>query len=329
MLARGQEAGLESLAIHMGWLRFLHAARSQAGISIWPMLAASLLAGCGPQLPGVVSADGYVSGRYALDVRRGYDAPAAAGLMPDGWKLDNFHEDEPKRSEAYQTVFHVDADGDGDADWDKTEPAFELRFVHLRHAGVAWLRAVPVSHELAKKDLHVLVLGFVEGLAGGEYETLELSPGRATTIEKRFASTLLNAEPCRLAAQECEAASIELANVDQLKLDPTYRSHKLMVVLTRTSFAYAPVDGAATFPVYLVAGYSNQPSQFDAGLRDFIGLLQHVEITGHRGFSATPGSAVPAAPASAAPVAPPAATPAVAPVAPPIAAPVAPPAAAP
>ena len=310
----------------MVWLRSLHTSAWRASSSPWAVLALTLLAGCGPQLPGVVSADGYVSGRYDLDVRRGYDAPAAAGLMPEGWKLDNFHDDSPKRGKAYQAVFHVDVDGD-DNGWNKIEPAYELRFVHLRHAGVAWLRAVPVSNELANKDLRVLTAGFVEGLAGGEYETLELSPGRATTVEKRFASSLLHAEPCRLAAQECEAATIELANVDQLKLDPNYRSHKLMVVLARTPFAYAPSDGGTTFPVYLVAGYSNQPSQFEAGLQDFIGLLQHVRITGQRGFSATrpaPAAVPPATVPPAPPALPAAPAPATPPAAPPIAAPATP-----
>lgn len=308
----------------MAWPRFSEFRRGTgvavrlAALGSWACVVA-LLAGCGQQVPGVVSADGYVSGRHALRVRKAYDAPAAAGLMPEGWKLDNFNDDVPKWGDAYQSIFPVDANGDGDTDWHETEPTFELRFVHLRHAGVVWLRAVAVQRDLAHTDLHVLNENYLEALAGGEYERQELSPGRKTTVEKRFAASLLRAEPCRLAAQECEAATIELANVDQLKLDPNYRSHKLRVVIARTSFTYTPRGRrrAPDYPVYLVAGYLNQPSQFEAGLPDFTAFLEHIEVSGQRGFKSTAPTAPVTAPPPLAPAAepPPAAAAAPAPAA--------------
>jgi len=246
---------------------FIKSFGAGGGGCCWRALAASLLAGCSTPIPGALSPDGYASGRYALTVRKGYDAPAAAGLMPEGWKLDNFNGDSPKEGDAYQTIVHVDADGDGDFDWDSVEPAFELRLEHLRHAGVAWLSAVPVSPDLAMKDLPVLTASYLESLAGGEYEALDLTPGSNKLVEKRFASTLLSSAPCRLAANECEAVTFELANVDQLKVNPSYRSHKLMVVISRTTFAYTPRARrrSRSYPVYLFAGYSNQPGQFEAG----------------------------------------------------------------
>lgn len=293
-------------------------------------LVATLLAGCGKQFPGVVSPQGYVSSRYPLSVHQSYEAPAAAGLLPEGWKLDNFNGDSPKDGQAYQTTLRIDANNDGDFELQEDVPAFELRFVHLRHAGVVWLRTVPVATDLATKDLRVLAEGFVEALAGGQYETTQIGEGSASTVEKRFASTLLSAEPCQLATQECEAATLELANVDQLKLDPKYRSNKLMVVITRTPFVFWPRMRRSHYPVYLVAGYSNQPGQFDAGLPDFMAFLQHVEISGNRGFkassptsasasepAATPGPATAPAPAAApAPETAPAAAPAPASAAP-------------
>jgi hypothetical protein len=225
--------------------------------------------------------------------------------MPEGWKLDNFKDDVPKLGDDYQAIFHVDADGDGDTDWDETEPAFELRFVHLRNAGVVWLRAVAVERELANTDLHVLNANYLEALAGGEYERQQLSPGRKTTVEKRFAARLLRSEPCQLAAQECEAATIELANVDQLKLDPNYRSHTLKVIIARTSFTYTPRRRrrGPTYPVYLLVGYLNQPSQFEAGLPDFDGFLQHIELSGQRGFKSMAPTAPVASPRPVAPAA--------------------------
>jgi len=55
------------------------------------------------------------------------------------------------------------------------------------------------------------------------------------------------------------------------------------------------------YPVYLVGGYSNQPGQFDAGLPDFMAFLQHVEISGNRGFKASSPTGASASEPGAAP----------------------------
>jgi hypothetical protein len=260
---------------------------------------------------------GYHSALYPFQVAGAAEPndAAAAGLMPQGWKLDNFYgtplPDRPKDGASYKAQLAFDEDGDGRQDASKEEYLFELRFESLTDEGAIWIRNIPVSRDMRMMRLPVLMTSFVESLAGGEYESVRLEPNRSLTLEKRFASTLVSSQPCQLAGLECVLGTIELADVDQLRLSPQHRSRKLQVLIARTRFTYvSAMDGA--YPVYLVAGYSNRPAQFDAGVPAFQDLLNRIVIEKrHRLVLPPPVNATVAAPQTPAPLAPaPAAPPA-------------------
>ena len=72
-------------------------------------------------------------------------------------------------------------------------------------------------------------------------------------------------------------ATIEIANTDQLKLDPERRQGKLRVILVRTPYLY--LFGSKTMlPTLLVLGYYNRPADFDASLPDFERFLTLVRL---------------------------------------------------
>lgn len=264
------------------------------------MLAGSwALWGCG-SLAGSVAPGGYQSGLYPFQVAAAA-APsdeAAAGLMPQGWKLDNFYgapvPDRPKEGQSYKTQLSFDDDGDGKKDGENEEYLFELRFESLSDDGVIWVRNIPVSQDMRQMQLPVLMTSFVESLAGGEYESVQLDARRGLTVEKRYASMLVASQPCELAGLECVLGTIELADVDQLKLSPQHRSRKLQVLIARTRFTYVSVMNGA-HPVYLVAGYSNRPAQFDAGAPAFRDLLDRIVINKRHRLVLPPAPATPAA----------------------------------
>jgi hypothetical protein len=270
-----------------GWLGAL-----AGSLAVW---------GCGSP-PGSVAPGGYQSGLYPFQVAAAA-APsdaAAAGLMPQGWKLDNFYgapvPDRPKQGESYKTQVSFDDDGDGKKDGENEEYLFELRFESLSDDGVIWVRNIPVSQDLRQMQLPVLMTSFVESLAGGEYESVELEANRRVTVEKRYASMLVASQPCQLAGLECVLGTIELADVDQLKLSPQHRSRKLEVLIARTRFTYVSAMNGA-YPVYLVAGYSNRPAQFDAGAPAFRDLLDRIVINKRHHLVLSPAAGKPTAPA--------------------------------
>jgi hypothetical protein len=73
-----------------------------------------------------------------------------------------------------------------------------------------------------------------------------------------------------------------------------------------TRFVYHPkgTNKKVVFPVLLLAGYANQPDDFDAGLVEFHQLLNRVVIEGAHGYSyVPPAPAASPAPTAAAPTA--------------------------
>jgi hypothetical protein len=170
---------------------------------------------------------------------------------------------------------------------------------------------LPVPTDLAERQLPALIESYVQSLSGGNYESFKIETNRAVGRDKRFAATLVAVQPCHIADVECQLATVDIADVDQLKLSPAARTRRIQVLLARTRFEYDFVY--AKFPGFLMVGYSNQPARFDAELGDYHQLLTRIDIRGKTGLqvepatqpvTATPtGAATPAAPA--APTAPP------------------------
>lgn len=67
---------------------------------------------------------------------------------------------------------------------------------------------------------------------------------------------------------EAHYALVEMANVEQLKLDAKHREALMHVVLDRTDYAWSASEGAL-FPVYTLVVYRNHPDFFDRHTRTF------------------------------------------------------------
>ena len=283
---------------------------------------------CGPQRPGVFSPTGFQneSHGYKVVALPGRDANRAE-LMPSDWQLDNFYRDEtdelkPKTAPEYETKLLFDLDGDGKVD--KTDEAFvhDLRWIHARHHGVIWVRSVPVSTELRNVDLDVLLADYVNEISGAGYEAVRFG-GKGGVEEHRYVARLMRKTAGRLAGQEAIDSEIEVANSEQIKLDPTSRWQHARLVLARGPVPHMEhsVDGTDhPFPVVLVLGYENSPDHFAEGQPDFDNLLSRFTVHELSGFVPSPSATAPAPPVPAAVATPgPSTSAAVPPIPPPVA----------
>jgi hypothetical protein len=88
-------------------------------------------------------------------------------------------------------------------------------------------------------------------------------------------------------------ATIDVANIDQIKLTPASRHTRVQLVVARTNFAYevSRMGEKSTFPVLMMAGYANLPEDFDKDLDAFRRLLVRIDVEGKRGFDRMPSEA--------------------------------------
>lgn len=281
-----------------------------------------LLAACGATAHGTLTRQGFDAAKY------GYRIPASRKglILPKEWLLDNYFIDSasgeltPKETPDYETVLSFDYDGDGNNDASRKAFIHDLRWIHARHQGVIWIRSLPISNKLRTVDLDVLIADYIDEISGAGYEGIAFGSRRGV-VEHRYVAKLLKNTPGLLGHQEAIRADIEVANSEQLKLDPNARWQHLRLVLARGPIDHVEnPDPSATkeirFPVLVIIGYVNSPDHFAEGEADFEGLLDHFEIGGGHGFTAASGaattaaSAAPAAPATAAVAPAPTSTPA-------------------
>lgn len=232
---------------------------------------------------------GYQHPEYPYSVR--YSDEARQLLMPDDWQLDNFYDRGhglvPKTGDDYEATLYLDVNGDGKSDDVGTVPLFDLRFTHRRTTAVVWLRTVPIEQRLRDKELRVLMDGIVSGISGGGYRTVELEGSLyETNNEQRYAAKVVRSMNGKLAGRDAYAVVVDVSNVDRLRVDPKAVEARVMIVLARTGLEER-VSGRVRdkFPILLLAEYIGVPSDFDATLPDFVGLLRRITFGGHAGFT--------------------------------------------
>lgn len=258
-----------------------------------------MLLQCIPPKVGVVGAAGFDQPRYGYHVT--YRDPAAKEFLGPGWKLDNYYVDkqwnklEPKKGPDYIAIRELDEDDDGviSPTEKNEEPIYDLRFLNAEDDGVIWIKAHPVARADSRRDLEVVLNNYADGLAGtGLYAQSNLFNVQRTK-QRQFTTFLTTKEPIQIGPLKGLAGTIELAEVEKLRLDPQFRSERIKVVFIRCSYfvpvfqlGVAPVsstsssvDGARVVkhngedcykrPALLIAGYANTVSRFDSHLKDF------------------------------------------------------------
>ena len=239
---------------------------------------------CVPHYGGAVSADGYRNQALELEV----SALPDGSLMGADWRLDNLYGKplKPKKGSEYETTYYFDGDGDGQYERKEVVHAYELRFEHVKHAGVAWVRMVPISETDAEREPRVLARDYLAAIAGVGVETASLY-GDQGRIQKRFAAEIIDEATGTLAGASAHSITIDVANVDQVQVVKSDRVRRVHVVFARPDVMYEVVSErkSRSYPILFVAGYSNLPEDYDGSLPDFQSLLERISIKGTSGVA--------------------------------------------
>lgn len=242
-----------------------------------------ILAACGAQQSGWFFDTGFHvnTERYGFRYLDTYP-----NLLPPGWKLDNFvrsgSDYEIKTRGAYRKELHwTMADGSVK---DAAIVVHDLIFHHTQSNGTIWVRRMPLPRASRDKAISVLAENYANGISGSVYDA-QLG---SAVVERRVSTKVISSVPLQLGAHAAHDVVFEMADLNQLELDPNAPRQRTRIVMVKGQFDKPIAFGkgmrissslsADRVPAVLLLGYANDAAEFDAHAADFQGLLTRLWI---------------------------------------------------
>jgi hypothetical protein len=115
---------------------------------------------------------------------------------------------------------------------------------------------------------------------------------RSQLVERRYGTRTVREGDSQLAKRVAYEATVDVANIDRIKVDPKAVETRVRLVLVRFPHTYAVKAMESTqdheFPMLLLAGYANNPEDFEAGEKDFEDFLNRIKVTNATGYRGLP-----------------------------------------
>jgi hypothetical protein len=270
-------------------MRFFILFRALAAVGA--LLLTAPLMGCAGAT-GSFTPEGFHHAEFPVTVR--YANPAAKEFLGPDWRVDNFTTEydgtvEPKKTREYRGEESVDRRGDGNF-VDSQTYYFDLKLDNRKTSAVIWMQSIHLGPNEADQNLKNLVEEYADALSGsGFYAALRWGHGLGVKA-KTYAAKIVDGKETTLGGVNAYDAKLELANVDQIRIDPNARAAIIRVVLVGTQYMHPWDDYGGKARTILRVGYRASPSDFDAGLPDFERFLKLIDL------GAPPVPAPPSAP---------------------------------
>lgn len=203
-----------------------------------------------------------------------------AFIGPD-WMLDNFRVGDgdpvgPKTGPGYLTTRSYDYNDDGEFETTHEEVFYDLLFIHRRTDARIALQSIPVATKFEHRELGVMARRWVESVSGTEEVLVEWGPrGPIGAVSQHFTARTLGERPCSIDRHEAYAIEYEIADVDELRLNPLGRWRRVRLVLIRTPYRYK-LYGEPKLPIFLAATFAASPVDFQSlepSFEQFLGLI--------------------------------------------------------
>lgn len=261
---------------------------------VWCLVLAVLMVGC---MPGGSTASGSALVHPNFPYAVSYDDPQAKSVLGADWKLETYRRKdrraptdpiELERKKDFEATYEFDFNDDDLVDARVKLPIPDLQLVNKRTDARLEVVTLLLDSKLADKELRLLLKEIVDRGSGAR--ALFVGFGRsAASIQKRFATRLIDSQEASLGGQKGVVATLEHADLDQLELNPNARSRRTRLFMMRAPFDYFAREGNAGTPnlakfhkyrVLMLVEYSNTPEDFDAQYPEFLRLMSKLHLVG-------------------------------------------------
>ncbi|GEM_PF-1551345 len=139
---------------------------------------------------------------------------------------------------------------------------------------------MPVSSADREKTLDVVLRGYVERMASSEVSFITLGPTTTrVTAQLSRTATVRHSQPLVLGGREALLATVDVVDVNQLKVDPDTERTRVQLVFVKTGYEAEIVRYEERgLPVIMVVALVTPASQTKDALPDFASLLSSLEL---------------------------------------------------
>ena len=192
------------------------------------LLALSLLSLTACITPGEMTKDGFQHDSVAYKID--YQDKEEKRFLPKSWK------NERTKSGAlpakYQDSSSINAESFDGTPLRIFYNRYDLVFNHKETNGRITVQSYPLEPELSGKKLKILLENQASNLSGQYFSTRDdVNPRKI--VSKNWVTKIDNVKEQTINGHEYLEATLELANVDQLKIDPEHRDRKYKILLIR------------------------------------------------------------------------------------------------
>lgn len=214
-----------------------------------------------------------------------YSNPADKSWLNESWKIEKNHLGEVDESD-YGSRRLEATDAKGKKQTMLVRNA-DLIFKHKKTNGVISVQSFPLNEFMAEKKLDIVAKDFAEQMSG-EYFIAFSGAGYSVGKGRNLVTNLVSSQAGKLGAAETMEGVVEVANVEQLKLNPKHRLMRYKFFLARLTPENGWVDIEVMkepknnieyrYPAMIVILYSMDDAYFNDYVADFDGLVKQLKL---------------------------------------------------
>ncbi|WP_141733095.1 hypothetical protein [Oligoflexus tunisiensis] len=226
-----------------------------------------------------------------LGYQLAYAEPQQKLFINKSWKLEADHKGQPRSFDTH----HVQSKSSSGHEEKLYVKSTDLVFKHRETNGVISVQSSPLPETMAERKLPIIAKDYVERLSSQYFTFVGNGVDRAV-IGKNYVTTITATRSGTIGSAETYEVVADLANADQLKLNPDHRlmRFKLLLVRPRTADAWKhdrilpgkktqredELTVKETYPAIIVLTYAMDHAYYDEYLRDFETLISRFKLRG-------------------------------------------------
>ena len=211
--------------------------------------------------------------------------PGNFEFISKDWRIVNFKQGakgswKAKTRDDYTITHKFDLDDNGYNDITIEKDRFDLLLQNKKYDSHISLLSIPLSTEEKAIDLRVFARRIQENLAYTTFRSLNLRPD--TKLVRSYATKRLNLQSRTFQGQPAVEMVLEIANVNQLKLDPKHRLEQIRFLIVKSPNDWRikaeKKRPQTNLPVILVAAHQVNPEFVEETKKDFSDFINLISL---------------------------------------------------